>query len=260
MKTKLDVRLVAKKTLTTTERDRILDQLEEVGLNRTALGGIEDGMLISFSAIRNCYSPHHPSGLFAKEFKKYFLKASTNKQLGGKNDAERLLHFIFNSGHSSTLEHVGFTFHIEGVSRALLAQVTRHRHWSFSVKSQRYVKFSTDSRSGGFDYILPPSVEKLSEEEQANVHSMMEQAQTNYDYLISIGIPQEDARGVLPNAASTDIVASLNLAAMLDFYKKRRKGNGAQWEIAELAEEMRRLVELEMPWTKYFFDQMKASL
>lgn len=258
MQTSLNVKLVAKKTLTVTERDRILSQLEELGLPRTTLGGIEDGLLISFAAIRNCYSPSHPSGIFEAEFKRYFLRKSTDEKLGGNNDAERLLHFIYNSGHTSTLEHVGMTFHIEGVSRALLAQITRHRHWSFSVKSQRYVKLSSDSRSGGFEYLTPPSVTKLSEEEQANFHRMMEQAQENYDHLVSVGIPQEDARSVLPNAASTDIVASLNLASMLDFYRKRRPGKGAQWEIANLAEEMRRLVELEMPWTKYFFNQMEA--
>jgi thymidylate synthase (FAD) len=211
-----------------------------------------DGQAVALTAIRTCYSANKPSEIVAKEGAKYFGKPATDGK--GGSDADRLFRHIVSSGHTSTLEHLTFTFAIEGVSRALLAQLTRHRvGFSFSVQSQRYVRFGSDDKTGGFDYVVPPSVQekcpKLFDE-------IMQRIQDDYDTLREIyGIPPEDARMVLPNAAATNLVMTANLRALLDFYSKRRKGRGAQWEIAELAEKLREAVVAVEPWTDAFFEQ-----
>lgn len=160
---------------------------------------------------------------------------------------------IVKSGHTSTLEHINFTFIIEDVSRALMAQLTRSRHMGFSIKSQRYVRYGSRDKVGGFDFVKAPSLDNNDEAEIIFYQAMYE-AQKHYDELRAAGVPAEDARSVLPNAATTQIVMSCNLRAVLEFYQKRRTGKGAQWEIAELAEKIRELVEQEEPWTKNFFE------
>lgn len=214
---------------------------------------IPDGQVVALTAIRTCYSANKPSEIVAKEGDKYFNREATDGK--GGTDADRLFRHIVNSGHTSTLEHLTFTFAIEGVSRALLAQLTRHRvGFSYSVQSQRFVRFGSDDKTGGFDYVMPESVRK-------NIgacslfYDFMKEVQEKYDTLRELGIPPEDARMLLPNAATTNIVMTANLRALLDFYSKRRKGRGAQWEIAELAEHLRKAVVEVEPWTDAFFEQ-----
>lgn len=210
------------------------------------LSEIEDGKALSLVAIRTCYSPNKPTEILELEGGKYFGE-------GGK-EADRLIQMIYNSKHTSTLEHVCFTFAIEGVTRSLLAQLTRHRHFSFSVQSQRYVKFGSNDKSGGFDYVIPPSVSLESDEAVELYLNMMETLQDCYDKLRVAGVPAEDARMVLPNAATCNIVMTCNLRSFVEFYEKRRHGKGAQWEIAELAERMRnQIVEVET-WTGAFLN------
>jgi len=215
---------------------------------------IDDGECVALTAIRTCYSPGKPSEIVAKEGARYFGKKATD---GGKGtDADRLIRMIQSSGHTSTLEHLSYTFAVEGVSRALLAQLTRHRvGFSFSVQSQRYVKFGSDDRSGGFDYVLPEDCEP---QENPNAHTIftefMRKAQETYDELRSFGITAEDARAVLPNAAACNLVLTVNLRALLDFYAKRKAGRGAQSEIAGLADDLRKAVEAVEPWTTQLFE------
>src|SRR5690606_5042874 len=206
-----------------------------------------DGQVIALAAIRQCYSHKTALEVLETESEKYFGDRG--------QEGKRLFNHIVKSGHTSTLEHINFTFTVEGVSRALLAQLTRHRQLSFSVQSQRYNKFSSDSRSGGFDYVVPETVEGNKNEVVEMVFSdIMENIQGYYDLLIKLGIPQEDARSVLPNAATCNLVTSGNLRAWLEFYKKRKKGEGAQAEIAEFAEHIKNaIVEVE-PWTSEYFD------
>lgn len=224
-----------------------------------------DGQVIALAAIRQCYSHKTALEVLETESEKYFGDRG--------QEGKRLFNHIVKSGHTSTLEHINFTFTVEGVSRALLAQLTRHRQLSFSVQSQRYNKFSSDSRSGGFDYVVPEILdyqherfesydeEKYTKEWNKTVEanevfeSLMHEIQCAYDELVELGIPQEDARSVLPNAATCNLVTSGNLRAWLEFYKKRKKGEGAQAEIAELAEHIKNaIVEVE-PWTADYFEQ-----
>lgn len=211
---------------------------------------ILDGQAVAFTAIRTCYSPNRPSEIITLEGKRYFGQTASDGKEG--TEADRLIRHIVSSKHLSTLEHISFTFAIEGVSRALLAQLTRHRvGFSYSVQSQRYCRFGSDDKSGGFDYVVP----QMNEEAERLYKGVMGTLQIAYDELRSLGVAAEDARMLLPNAASTNLVMTANLRALLDFYSKRRKGRGAQWEIAELAERLREEVVAVEPWTDAFFEQ-----
>lgn len=208
---------------------------------------------IAFTAIRTCYSPNEPSDLFeGAEYERYQEQPASDGREG--SDADRLFRHIVNSGHTSTLEHINFTFAIEGVSRVLLAQLTRHRvGFGFSVQSQRYVSDASDKKKGGFKYVIPP---KISSNEEASAYfgELMDKLQEAYDRLAELGVPKEDARFVLPNAAATNMTMTANLRALLSFYSKRKPGRGAQWEIAELAERIRKAVVEAEPWLDSYFE------
>lgn len=151
-------------------------------------------------------------------------------------------------GHLSPIEHASFTFGIEGVSRSLLAQITRHRIASFSVKSQRYVGLiSTNGK--GFDYIIPPSIEALGKEAINKYQEQMGIIQRWYDgWVNALGGDgsYEDARFVLPNACETKMVVTMNARELWHFFNLRCC-NRAQWEIRALAIEMLRLVRKVAP-------------
>ncbi|WP_249179155.1 FAD-dependent thymidylate synthase [Brevibacillus sp. NL20B1] len=215
-------------------------------------GAITSRQVIALTAIRTCYSAAKPSEIVASEWGKYFTQDATDGGEGKESD--RLFRHIVNSGHTSTLESISYTFAIEGISRACLAQLTRHRvGFSFSVQSQRYVRFGSGDKTSGFDYVVPDTV-KTSRFTRERYESAMQTLQETYDMLREFGVPAEDARMVLPNAAATNLTMTANLRALLDFYGKRRKGRGAQWEIAELAERLREEVTRVDPWTAPYFD------
>ena len=136
--------------------------------------------------------------------------------------------------HQSPFEHVSFTFGIEGVSRAMLAQITRHRIASFSVQSQRYVDMSD-----GFGYVIPESIEQNPEARDV-FDAFMRGIDTLYTYLRSCGIPAEDARFILPNACHTQMIVTMNARELMHFFSLRCCKR-AQWEIRAVAEEMLRL-------------------
>ena len=160
-------------------------------------------------------------------------------------------------GHESPIEHASFTFGIEGVSRALLAQITRHRLASYSVQSQRYVAEKQ------FEYVLPPEIAAVPEA-KAVFEQAMEQDQRQYEELTAIlkekhkaaflasGMEQkaaeraaekkaiEDARFVLPNACTTKMIVTMNARSLHNFFR-HRCCNRAQWEIRELADRMLKL-------------------
>lgn len=230
-------------------------QLAEDFLAENELGAT-DGQVLALTAIRTCYSANKPSEIVAKEGARYFKAKASDGSAG--TDADRLIRMIVSSGHTSTLEGITFNFAVEGVSRALLAQLTRHRvGFSFSVQSQRYVRMGSGDRSGGFDYVVPDSVneKRYGADQRASdlFAEYMAEIQFYYDKLRELGIPAEDARAVLPQAASCNIVLSVNLRAALDFYGKRKAGNGAQAEIAGLAEDIRKAIVNVEPWTEAFF-------
>lgn len=263
--TKMNVQLIAHTQLSPHFWKELRQDCKEI-FDKVIMKEISEGQAVALTAIRTCYSANKPTEIVAKEGAKYFgSKASDG---GEGTDADRLFRHIFASKHTSTLEHLTFTFAIEGVSRALLAQLTRHRvGFSFSVQSQRYVRMGSDDKIGGFDYVIPEKVtsDKIAFEcgdygldlsADYIFEDAMEFAQKAYDRLRKAGVPAEDARAVLPNAAATNLVMTANLTALLSFYSKRKKGRGAQAEITELAEALRREVVDVEPWTSQFFEEV----
>ena len=161
-------------------------------------------------------------------------------------DAEKQIKLLQSIGHESPIEHVSFTFAIEGVSRSLLAQITRHRLASFSVRSQRYVKM------GDADYNIPESI-LLDLESRELYNRTIISAYKAYEAItrnlilkyLNQGMDEksaekksiEDARFVLPNAACTSMVMTMNARELLHFFRLRTC-NRAQWEIREVADKM----------------------
>ena len=130
-------------------------------------------------------------------------------------------------GHGSTLEHASFTFGIEGVSRVLTHQLVRHRIASYSQQSQRYVM------ERAFEVITPPTV-AADPRAQERFAALMATIQAAYNELVDLGVHQEDARYVLPNAAETKILVTMNARSLLHFFNLRCCYR-AQWEIREMA-------------------------
>ncbi len=167
------------------------------------------------------------------------------------------IEMLSNIGHQSPIEHAVFTFAIEGVSRTLLAQITRHRIASFSVQSQRYVKKSN------FVYITPPAIaddpkaleifNKSMQHSFDDYNALADILQERYyrEYVDS-GMPEktaksksekkaiEDARFVLPNACETKMVVTMNARSLMNFFSLRCC-NRAQWEIKDVADKMLKL-------------------
>lgn len=165
---------------------------------------------------RLCYSP---------------VGAAQLEETMSDEQAAKLVRKLVEMGHFSTLEHVTFTFAIEGVSRVLTHQLVRHRIASYSQQSQRYVK------EHDFETIMPPTISSRPEA-KAKFEQLMADIQARYnEFTDEFGIPAEDARYVLPNAAETKIVATFNVRSLMNFFSLRCC-NRAQWEIRQLAEKM----------------------
>ena len=172
------------------------------------------------TAARLCYAP---------------VGASELMETMPEERVRSVLSTIMGSGHFSTLEHASYTFAVDGVSRALTHQLVRHRIASFNQQSQRYVKF-TD----GLATVKPESI-AADPDAEAVFDQAIEAAIAAYEKLLAAGVPAEDARYLLPNAAETKIVITMNVRELLHFFRLRCC-NRAQWEIRAAAEEMLRLV------------------
>ncbi len=182
-----------------------------------------------YTACRTCYSADTPFNIY-----------------NSTDDEEKMLKLIervISSGHYSTIEHIQVTFAISNVSRACTHQLVRHRHMSFSQKSQRYVK-----EKGQFDYLIPPTIERNKELKEKFVNFMGEISKL-YCEFTDAGIPAEDARAVLPNAAATSIVASLNLRELIHIANLRLCSR-AQYEIRQMVKAMCDELIKEEPWLK----------
>jgi len=162
--------------------------------------------------------------------------ASSIDALMGRDIAEQvaLLRKILDLGHLSVLEHASFSFGIEGISRACSHQLVRHRLASYSQQSQRYV-----SHTERFESVTPPSIAEKPEL-ATRFAGLLDDIHAFYRELVESGIPAEDARFVLPNAAATKIVVTMNARELRHFFELRCCRR-AQWEIRDMAVEMLRL-------------------
>ena len=167
------------------------------------------------------------------------LAAAAASTCYASNPSMFVLRKTIESGHESVIEHVSFTFKIEGVSRALLAQLTRHRIASFSVQSQRYCDMSD------FRVVVPDSIKKDQSLLQ-EYGTALDAVKTFYLSAIKKGVPKEDARFILPNAALTDLVVTMNARELRHFFSLRCC-NRAQWEIRALADEMLKICREQCP-------------
>ncbi|MCH5160726.1 MAG: FAD-dependent thymidylate synthase [Clostridiales bacterium] len=149
-----------------------------------------------------------------------------------EKDNSAFISKLTDMGHLSPIEHASFTFSIEGVSRAFLAQITRHRIASFSVRSQRYV--SEDS----FNFVVPPAIEELGGAAVARFLGQMDTIMDWYrDWQSALGRGEksnEDARFILPNACETKMIVTMNARELMHFFELRCC-NRAQWEIRAVA-------------------------
>lgn len=151
----------------------------------------------------------------------------------------RALRGALRSGHDSVAEHAVFTFEIHGVSRVLLAQLTRHRIASFSVLSQRYVNQQDQ------EVIIPDSIKQNGEMLDLYV-SQVSRLRWIYDAMVEAGIPKEDARYILPQGTTTDLIMTMNARELAHFFSLRCC-NRAQWEIREMADKMLSILSAEFP-------------
>ena len=141
-----------------------------------------------------------------------------------------LVKHLYNSGHHSVFEHIYFTFKIEGISRACSHQLVRHRHCSFTQRSQRYCS------EDGFQYVTPDTINDIE------MGYAMERIGDWYHGCQENGVPNEDARYLLPNACATSLYLSCSLRELIHMANERLCVR-AQWEIRDLVREMCNLVD-----------------
>lgn len=195
-----------------------------------------DALSLIYAAFRQCYYPG-------------FVADMWPDLLSGQVSREKQADFIakiLESGHESPVEHVSFSFAIEGISRACTHQLVRHRIASYSQQSQRYVDGSQ------FDYILPPAIARIPEakerferfigdvgEAYRDLKKMLEEAGRKDK-------ANEDARFVLPQAAESKIVVTMNCRSLFHFFELRCCSR-AQWEIRGMALQMLEICRKELP-------------
>src|SRR6202163_2175330 len=184
-----------------------------------------------YAAFRTCYSSDSPIEIWDK------IKAE-------KISHERVREFIgerLKTGHASPLEQIVFWFAIAGVSRSLSHQFVRHRIGiSFEQQSQRYVKFKQERLA----FVMPESWRRAGLEEE--FAGLLERTSELYGRALKAGIPAEDARFVLPNAAPTNFHVMVNFAEMLHICDLRLCVR-AQWEIRRMVALMRSEIKKALP-------------
>ena len=207
--------------------------MPRVKLNVKLLEVTQNALPLLYAAYRQCYSAKFAGEVFEESKNAKAQADFINKMVG--------------SGHQSPLEHVKFTFAVEGVSRALTHQLVRYRIASYSQQSQRYVKKTS------FDYIIPPSIE-ADEVLEAEFTKIMDEIRLGYDRMIErfteTGVigekATEDARFILPQAAETKIVVTMNCRELLHFFEERCCMR-AQWEIRDLANRILEVCKQQLP-------------
>ncbi|MEJ5310638.1 MAG: FAD-dependent thymidylate synthase [Anaerolineae bacterium] len=166
-----------------------------------------------------------------------------------RGDPAKFLRARLREGHESLIEHASATFEISGISRTCSHQLVRHRIASYSQESQRYVDMSDPA------LVIPDAI---AEDPRARAawEGFVENVKTTYQELRELGILKEDARFVLPNAAATRIIVTMNFRELLHFFRLRITPE-AQWEIRRMAIEM---LELLTPHAPAIFGELLREL
>jgi thymidylate synthase (FAD) len=178
-----------------------------------------------YTSARTCYSEEAPDDIWEKDIPLEKMHALIDK--------------VINAGHHSVLEHISFTFAIEGISRSCSHQLVRHRLASFSQQSQRYVIVDEES------FVIPSTI--MASDELLNKYkALITEIHKTYKFMLEQGIPAEDARFLLPNATTTNVVMTMNFrelwhASVLRLCYK------AQWEIRDMFRLIRKEVDKVIP-------------
>ncbi|WP_435364407.1 FAD-dependent thymidylate synthase [Haloarchaeobius sp. DYHT-AS-18] len=188
---------------------------------------------------------------------------------------ETLIGHLLSHGHYGPFEHPQITVAVKGISRSCMAQITRHRHVSFDVQSMRYVSFDDidpdDVREGEL-VVTPPSAsdpdwvgrnqktgavdeEVVAEREEVFRESVTRSVE-EYQRLLDLGMPPEDARFVLPIGTKVNMVMSMNVR-MLMHVADMRAAADAQWEIRDLTEQV---LDLAAEWCPITFDYYEENM
>jgi thymidylate synthase (FAD) len=154
-------------------------------------------------------------------------------------ELKAILEHVINLGHASVIEHTSFTFAISDVSRSLTHQLVRHRIASYAQQSQRYVNLTEPN------YVTPPKISKNKDLKKAYNETMVN-IWNEYNRLLNLGVPSEDARYILPNATFTNIIVTMNARSLLNFFELRCCQH-AQWEIRQCANKMLKEVKKVAP-------------
>ncbi len=160
-------------------------------------------------------------------------------QSESRGEPGRFVRARVEEGHESIIEHASATFEISGISRACSHQLVRHRLASYSQESQRYVDMSEP------EWALPPDLLERNEA-MAIWTDFADEVKGAYQALRELGIRKEDARFVLPNAAATRIIVTMNFRELLHFFRIRISG-AAQWEIRDVGVRMLELITPHAP-------------
>lgn len=221
------------------------------------------------SAARNDYSRE---GIRSQTFEE------SMESIEGETIEEKkktLIHHLLQQGHYGPFEHVEASFYIEGVSRSLMSQLTRHRHATYDIQSMRYVpfdSFDTDEEDVESLVVHPPSThdadwigrnqkggtvdEETVAEREEIFHESVSRAVDEYQLLLDLGMPPEDARYVLPIGTRTNILMTLNCRQLMHIGDIRAAGN-AQWEIREMTEE---ILDLAAEWCPITFEYYETEM
>ena len=194
---------------------------------------------------------------------------------GLKDKKETLIGQLLNHGHFGPFEHPQATFAVKGISRSCMAQITRHRHASFDIQSMRYVAFDDvdpEDVAEGEMVVTPPSAndpnwigrnqkggavdEETVEKREAIFRESVKRSVEDYQELLDLGMPPEDARFVLPIGTEVNMVVSMN-ARMLMHVADMRAAADAQWEIREMTEE---ILDLAAEWCPITFEYYEENM
>lgn len=192
---------------------------------------------IIYTAARTCYYAGSPIEMYE------------NVNEISKETKLKLIEDCIKRNHLSVLEHAQFTFGIYGISRACSHQLVRHRHCSFSQQSQRYVNLKDKA-----EFVLPENIEEF-----LIVNKTLEHITNCYEILIEYGVKPEDARAILPNASSTNLVMSCNLRELIHICNERLCAK-AQDEIRHLVGAMKDEVVKELPFLKTYLQPKCVKL
>ena len=202
--------------------------MPETSVRVTLLEKSPHATAMTATAARTCYSANAPDAIVERWKSK-------------PDDMVKTVDRVRAAGHHSTLEHNIYVFGVTGLSRAATHQLVRHRHLQFDQQSQRYLAF----KSGEFPFVKPRRISSLPSLSD-RFDALMTDIGRVYGEMLAAGVPSEDARFVLPNAAASQLVVSGNARAWYEFLTLRTC-NMAQWEIREMSFHVLRILKREDP-------------